>query len=180
MKKSVFFILTLFVVCSANAQFKNVVKTNPIGLAFGNFNARYEMVVNDASSLQFGASYMYKYLGIKVNTVGLEGGFRYYITNRMKSAPNGFYINPKIGASFGKVSIGDEIYSETSSDLIYNAFIFGGELGYQWVWGSGFTLDLGAGPMFSRFGGEYENINFSSKGQFIILPSVTIAIGMGF
>ena len=48
-------------------EVREVIKTNPIGLAFGNFNATYETLLNTKSSILFSASYMYKFLGIDIS-----------------------------------------------------------------------------------------------------------------
>lgn len=48
-----FALFTLFFGVKAQT---NVITTNPIGLAFGNFNANYEKVLNSSSSLVFRGS----------------------------------------------------------------------------------------------------------------------------
>jgi hypothetical protein len=85
-----------------NAQ-SNVIKTNPLGLAFGNFNATYERVFGTTSSLLVRGQYMYKLLGVDVSLAGAGLGYRYYFTHAKKPVPAGFYINPQ-AFSFGKVN----------------------------------------------------------------------------
>lgn len=171
MKKAIIF--CLFVACTygtANAQaYQNVIKTSPIGLAFGNFNVTYERPINEKSSIIGKANYFYQFLGVDVNTFGLGGAYRYYFTHAKKDVPTGFYVNPQVGFQFG-----------SSDDVNYGVLSFGAELGYQWAWDSGFVLDLGIGPNFSSLSGDYEDIAFDESDNTIVLPSVTIAIGYAF
>lgn len=168
------FFLTLFIgflliSINGNAQEKtNVIKTNPLGLAFGNFNVTYEKVLNSSSSVLFKGSYMYEIFGEKVNTGGLGVGYRYYFTHANKQVPTGFYVNPQVSLSLGK----------TEGDVSFTIFAVGAELGYQWAWESGFTLDLGIGPNYTTISGDVENEGFDSTSG--ILPSATIAIGFNF
>ncbi len=165
MKKLFISFALLCAVVSMNAQ-KNVIKTNPFGLALGNFNLTYEKVLNTSSSVLFKGQYMFKLLGLDVNLGGIGAGYRYYITNAKKQVPTGFYINPQTSLSFGSVSESGTSYSATS-------FGIGAEIGYQWVWDSGFTLDLGIGPNYNVVSSE----GVSGNG---IVPSATLAIGYAF
>lgn len=146
---------------------KQVVKTNPLALAFGNFNGTYERLLNDKSSFLVSANYQYRLFGVDVNALGVGAGWRYYLTNANKPVPAGFYIQPQASASFGNVS-----------DANYTTVGIGAELGYQWVWSSGFALDLGIGPQYTFLSGEVDDIEFNSDGGF--LPTATLAIGYAF
>ena len=167
------FLLT-FLVCSLfftmnglSQERKNVIKTNPLSLAFGNFNISYELVINSKSSVLIEGQYLYKLFGLDVNTGGIGIGYRYYFTHNNKEVPTGFYINPQVGFGIGNVE-----------DVQFSTFSVGAEIGYQWAWDSGFTLDLGIGPNYTSVSGDIGNINFSSTGG--IIPSATIAIGFAF
>ena len=76
-------------------EVREVIKTNPIGLAFGNFNATYETLLNTKSSILFSASYMYKFLGIDISAGGVGVGYRYYFTHAKRVVPTGFWIMPE-------------------------------------------------------------------------------------
>lgn len=145
----------------------NIIKTNPLGLAFGNFNATYERVLGSSSSFLIRGQYMYKLFGLEVNLPGGGLGFRYYFTHANKPVPSGFNINPQISYLSGSTTEDDEKYSAT-------VFGFGAELGYQWVWESGFVLDLGIGPMY------YSSKSEGEEKLGGIGPSVTLAIGFAF
>ena len=171
MKKLFFAVIlsTLFVTTGSFAQEKTkVIKTNPLGLAFGNFNVTYETVISESSSLLFDASYMYKLFGVEVNTFGVGAAYRYYFTHASKELPTGFYVNPQAGISFGS----------TEGDVGFTAFSVGAEVGYQWSWDSGFTLDLGIGPNYTTISGDVEEVDFDSTSG--ILPSATLAVGYAF
>jgi len=169
MKKLILSLVFVAFAFGINAQ-SNVIKTNPLGLAFGFFNATYERVLGTTSSVLIRGQYMYKLLGEEVNLAGAGLGYRYYFTHAKKPVPGGFYINPQASFSFGKITDEfDEEYSATTMG-------FGAEIGYQWVWNSGFVLDLGIGPMYTiAKGGNSEDADL--KG---IMPSATLAIGYAF
>ncbi|PID95653.1 MAG: hypothetical protein CSA94_00430, partial [Bacteroidetes bacterium] len=101
MKKLFLSLIIVVAFFSANAQQKQVIKTNPIALAFGNFNATYEKVLDSKSSVLISASYTYKLLGLNVNAGGLGAAYRYYFTHAKKDVPTGFYVNPEVAFSFG-------------------------------------------------------------------------------
>jgi len=159
-------ILFISIGAQAQAELPNVFKINPISLAFGNFNLSYQRALSDASAIQIGANYWYKILGEEVSGIGVRGGYQFFLTNRAKPSPEGFYIGPQIAYN----SLTDK-----NSDEKVTAFGIGLMLGYQWVWDSGVTLDLGAGPMY-QFADE-TSTGTSYEG---FLPNITIAIGYNF
>jgi len=170
--KKLFFVFGLLLLMAGGLRaqaYDNVIKTSPIGLAFGNFNATYERVISESSSVLVSANYVYQFLGIDVNTVGLRGAYRYYFTHEKKDVPTGFYVNPQIGVSFG-----------SADDFSYGTFTLGAEVGYQWAWDSGFVLDLGIGPNYTSLTGDADAIGFDAEGGSAILPSATLAIGYAF
>lgn len=169
MKKLILSLTIIAFAFSLSAQ-SNIIKTNPLGLAFGNFNATYERVLGTSSSVLFRGQYMYRLLGEEVNMGGLGVGYRYYITHAKKPVPGGFYINPQAAFSFGSIT--------DDNDETFNASTIGigFELGYQWAWESGFVLDLGIGPMYT-FASVEEDTGDDISG---FLPTGTIAIGYAF
>lgn len=166
MRKLMFTFLALigFMTIASAQSHSNVIKTSPLALAFGNFNATYEKVLNEKSSFLVSANYQYRLFGVDVNAFGVGAGWRYYFTHANKDVPAGFYIQPQAGANFGNVD-----------DFNYTSIGFGAEIGYQWVWSSGFVLDLGIGPQYTILSGDYEEIDFDSDGG--VFPSATLAIG---
>jgi hypothetical protein len=144
----------------------NVIKVNPIGLAFGNINMSYQRALGSAHAVQIGANYWYKVFGSEVSGLGLRAGYQFFLTSRTKSAPEGFYIGPQVSYNS---------FTEKETDISVSAFGIGAMLGYQWVWNSGLCLDLGIGPIY-QFASESET-NESYEG---FLPNVTIALGFNF
>lgn len=166
------FVCSLFFSVKGFSQERTkVLKANPFGMAIGNFNLTYEKVLNTKSSVLFSGAYMYELFGADVNTGKLGVGYRYYITHENKEVPSGFYINPQAALGFGGASSGD-------SDANFSTFSLGFELGYQWAWASGFTLDLGIGPNYTTISGDVDNVDFEKTSG--ILPAGTIAIGFAF
>ena len=176
MKKLFISLALLCVVMGSGAQ-TNIIKTNPIGFAYGNFNATYEKVLNSSSSLVFKGKYnynlflmdeIYKVIGLEdVKSGGVGLGYRYYFTHLKKEVPTGFYINPQASFSFGSAKV------DNSSKESLSILGLGAEIGYQFVWSSGFTLDLGIGPMYSIASSN----GLSASG---LLPSATLSIGYAF
>jgi hypothetical protein len=168
--KKLFLTLTFVaLVFSLSAQ-SNVIKTNPLGMAFGNFNATYERVLGTTSSVLIRGQYMYKLLGVEVNLAGFGLGYRYYFTHAKKTVPGGFYINPQVAFAFGSLT------NVLDEEISANTIGFGAELGYQWAWPSGFVLDLGIGPMYTFATGGGPDAETITG----IMPSATLAIGYAF
>lgn len=157
---------------SFSQDFTNVIKTSPIGLAFGNFNATYEKVLNTKSSVLFSASYMYKLLGADISAGGVGAGYRYYFTHAKRVVPTGFWVMPEADFAFGSVKDANDKKKSITT------FSAGAQIGYQWAWDSGFTLDLGIGPHYTIINGDVDNTEISSKNS--ITPAATLAIGFAF
>lgn len=144
----------------------NVVKINPISLAFGNINLGYQRALAPAHAIQVSANYWYKIFGTEVSGFGMRAGYQFFLTSSTKEAPEGFYIGPQL--SFNTLT-------ESETDVSVTAFGIGALLGYQWVWNSGLCLDLGIGPVY-QFASESET-ETSYQG---FLPNITIALGWNF
>ncbi len=155
MKKLLFIFAIILSGMTIKAQ--NIIKTGPIALAFGSFNACYEMVLSENTSIQPSASVFFGIEG-SGTVIGLGLGYRWYLS-KTADAPHGFYIMPRAGYNFG-------------SDA--GAIGLGAELGYQWIMSSGFAVDLGIGPQYFIPTGN------GISGFDDILPSLTAAIGYQF
>lgn len=166
MKKLIVSLVLLCTITGLSAQ-SNVIKTNPLGLAFGNFNASFERVISPSSSVLVQGNYWYSVFGSDVSLGGLGAGYRFYITHAKKEVPAGFYVNPLVSYAFGKKK------NDNSTSDKASLFSVGAALGYQWVWDSGFVLDLNIGPGYSilTIGDEV------TKG---ISPVASFAIGYAF
>ncbi len=169
MKKTILataMVMLMAIGANAQTELPNVIKINPIALAFGNFNLAYQRGLSDATALQIGANYWYRIFGEEVSGVGIRGAYHFFITNKVKPAPEGFYIGPQLSYN----SLTDK---ETKESV--NAIGVGVMLGYQWIWKSGVTLDLGAGPMY-----QFANETTTGVSYEGFLPNITIAVGYNF
>jgi hypothetical protein len=135
--KNVFLTLIVFVtlIGSAAAQQTQAIKVGPLGFLLGNYNLRYERAIGDKSSVQVGANFFnYKLFDDDITGFGVDFGYRYYF----KEAIEGAYLSPAVGIDF--LSVGDFKYSTMG---------LGATVGYQWVAGGGFVVDLGLGYGYS-------------------------------
>jgi len=139
----------------ATAQYKNVIKSNPVTLAFGDFNATWERVINDKNSYTLTFNLITGAITDDFSILALTAGYKYYFTHRKVGVPEGFYVRPLAG-----IVVGDGEFAGRVA----------GQLGYQWIWKSDFALDLGLGPQFI-LGDEL------SEGP---LPSFFAAVGYAF
>lgn len=140
----------MFLALTAFGQ-SSAIKVNPVGLAFGVANAGYEFSTSDSQSATISGLY-YDVSGISGFGVGAE--YRFYFGGE---ALKGWHAGP----SLGYLSLEDDFNTSAS------VFSFGGEVGHQWVWNSGFLVDVFAGLGFATGG---DNLNG--------LDSTTIGIGV--
>jgi len=175
-----------FVVAFAAASFAakaqdaptNVVKLNPLGLIFGSANLAYEKALNEKSSFliapQFGG---FKLGGVKYSSFGLGAEYRFFLSNT-KSAPEGFYAGPGLAFNSGKVKY--EGFEDGDEKVKFSSF--GGKviIGNQWIFDSGFTIDLNGGISFQKFSykdGEEDSFGLKGSG---VLPALGFSIGYAF
>jgi hypothetical protein len=179
--KKMFFVIALaatsFAVKAQDAP-TNVVKLNPLGLIFGSANVAYEKALNEKSSFliapQFGG---FKLGGVKYSSFGLGAEYRLYLSNS-KSAPEGFYAGPGLAFTSGKVKY--EGFEEGDEKIKFSSF--GGKviLGNQWIFDSGFTIDLNGGISYQKFSykdGKEDGFGLKASG---VLPALGFSIGYAF
>ena len=179
MKKIILTLAVVAIAFGANAQkrgeagFKNVVKVNPLGLLFGLANVSYEYVLSEKSSVQGNIQFGGRSSGnIKTTFAGAGVDYKFYLSHT-KTAPKGFYASPGVG--FYALTVKDGTSKYTGSGLLIK-----GVVGNQWVWESGFSLDLFgginylAGNKVSGTGGvTYDT--FSGT-----LPALGVSLGYAF
>lgn len=173
MKKNLLVIAMVAFSFIAYAQ-KNVIKANPIGLAFGVADLSYERVISEKGSFEIGLSYA----GAKVtagsevintSAIGGEGKYKFYFSSE-NDAPRGWYAAPFVSYSTSSAK------SSSGADVGFSAFSGGALAGYQWVFGggnTGFALDLNFGAQYvsaSATGGTTVNIDG-------FLPRLGVSIG---
>lgn len=152
----------------------NLVKINPLGALFGNIPLSYERAINDKSSIQVNGSFGgLSVAGVKYTNFGAGVDYRYYLSNS-KSAPEGFYVSG--GAGFYSLKV-----KETGgTSFTGSGFVGKGVIGNQWIWESGFALDLFGGINYYAGGkikgtGGVEYTKFSGT-----LPALGVALAYNF
>ncbi len=183
MKKLLFVsALFMFAATTVNAQKdsdnsrKNVIKVNPLGLIFGAASIGYERALTDKSSVvvapTFGA---FKLGGFKYSSFGLGAEYRFYLSST-KTAPQGFYAAPGLGFTTGKVK-----QDGVTSEAKFTSFGAKGVIGNQWIFSSGFTLDLNGGISYNSY--KYTDNSgsaFSGLKANGIFPALGFSLGYAF
>lgn len=152
----------------------HTIKINPLSALLRIGSVFYEQKLTDKSSVQLGLAYT----GIKFDDTKFSGlmvtpEYRFY---PKENALNGLYVAPYL--RYQNFNVKDN--TDTGK---YNSFGGGVVLGRQWVYSSGFTLDLFFGPSYNagKFkaddGSNDVNINASIDGFGI---RTGILIGFGF
>jgi hypothetical protein len=168
-----------------NAQ-ENIVKANPLALLGGTDLLSYEFGVADQSTIVLGVGYGgYKLGGADYTSFGGEAQYRYYFSEKFK----GWYGAGRASFSSGEVKtdfsgLGFDS-NGTSSKQDFTSFGAGVLAGYQWVFDSGFVIDLNLGAAYSKFdykssaSNSEDNITLDLKGSGI-LPTFGFGLGYAF
>jgi hypothetical protein len=184
MRKVLLFCTLVLCVSLANAQDgtpANVVKLNPLGFLFGAGSVAYERALNEKSSIviapQFGG---FKFGGIKYSSAGIGAQYRLYFS-KTNTAPEGFYAAPNVSYVGGKIKY-DAVDEDGNKEKDkFSSFGIGALAGKQWIFNSGFVIDLNAGFSYQSF--NYKNdedvtgINLKGSGVF---PRLGFAVGYNF
>lgn len=168
-------------VCFANAQDgakQNIIKVNPIGFLFGAGSVAYERALNDKSSIvvapQFGG---FKFGGVKYSSAGLGAQYRLYFS-KSHVAPEGFYAAPNVSFISGKIKYDDVFEEGEESEDKFSSFGIGALAGNQWVFNSGFVIDVNAGFSYQSF--NYKGDATTGLKGNGVFPRVGFAIGYNF
>jgi len=148
MKKKLLFTLLLTGLLASKSFSQNeshTVKINPLSALLRIGSVFYEHKLSDKGSIQLGLAYT----GIKFDDTKFSGlmvtpEYRFY---PKENALNGLYLAPYLRYQNFKVTSNEDKGS-------YNSFGGGAVLGRQWIYKSGFTLDLFFGPSFNS--GNYK------------------------
>jgi len=179
MKKALF---TLLVITAGLAQVKAqdvALKVNPLSFFGGTDLVSGEFKIGDNSSLIGGVGVSgFKISGSKYSSFGGEVQYRYYFDEAL----HGWYAGGKVGYLAGKVKLEDFGFGtmSSSSETNYGSFNAGVKGGYQWVFGSGFTLDLNLGAAYSSFKYDDNSGAFSTLKGSGVLPNLGFGLGFAF
>lgn len=162
MKKILLAVITIFAInTTVQAQ---IIKVSPIALAFGVINAGYEKQLGEKSSIFPSASF-YSRSGVSGFGLGLQ--YRKYLS-ASKDFPAGFFVAPEVQyGSFKQKDFGD---------FSYSAFSIGGQIGYQWLLGDNFTIEVSGGPAYWIAGSKGTGtVTYDG-----VLPSIGFNLGYFF
>jgi hypothetical protein len=156
----------------------NAIKLNPLSLAFLTGNVAYERAVSENTSVQLGVFYSGLNISdVKYSGLGITPEFRIYFAGA-KQALNGVYAAPF--ARYQNFKLEDK----TDGDKTTFTSIGGGAIiGWQKMWGSGFTLDIFAGPSYNsaKFKNDSDEDDFDLKAGFTGFGIRTgLTLGFGF
>lgn len=180
MKKTLIAACLLVSISTAFAQkessTQNVIKVNPLGIFLGNASLSYERALTEKSSIVVSPSFGFlKFGGFKYSSFGIGAEYRFYLS-KTKTAPAGLYVAPGLGYTGGSVKDEDGNGDKTN----FSSFTAKGIIGHQWVWDSGFVLDLNGGIQYWGFNYSNSNGVFSTAKASGILPVLGLGIGYAF
>ena len=156
----------------------NVIKLNPLGAVIGSVNIGFEHALNDQSSVVILPSFgMIKSSGFKYTTYGIGAEYRFYFK---ETAPKGTYVAPGVSAQFGTAKIEDSNGGDNSKTNI-SGFSAKAIIGHQWIWNSGFVLDLNGGIQYVNFNFKDKSGDFAGKNALSgVLPALSVSFGYNF
>ncbi|WNJ19441.1 DUF3575 domain-containing protein [Pontibacter sp. G13] len=164
MKKVLYaFALMLFVSASSVQAQEHVVKLRPFNLLGKKLTVSYEQMITERSSfmveggLKLNSGFTMYESQLDTDDVSMGGDaykqrgariaaeYRFY--PGASFSPDGFYFGPYLNANHSSLSIENAEISANGNTIIadgtggFTHFGAGIQLGYQWVFGNGFTLD---------------------------------------
>jgi hypothetical protein len=183
MKKIILSALAMFAFTLVSAQ-ENIIKANPLSVLGGTDLLSIEHKLGDNSSILVGAGIGgFKIGTAKYSNMGAEVQYRYYFNEALK----GLYAGGQIGYSSGKVKIdgfptitGGTSIVTTTNETNFSSLKVGGKGGYQWVWDSGFSLDLNVGMAYNNFSYKNSDASFSTLKASGVLPNFGFGLGYAF
>lgn len=174
MRKVLFVVIMALISLGVNAQ-ENVIKVNPLGLAFGAAELGYERVLNESSSIELSLAYSSSDATFssgeveKATGFGAEVKYKLYFSSA-NDAPKGWYAAPV--ATYASASANS--FDESGKVSI---FAVGAVAGHQWIFGgrnSGFALDLNLGFQYisASTSGSISGVSIDG-----IIPKLGLALG---
>jgi len=182
MKKIILTAAAVFAFGFANAQ-ENIIKANPLSVLGGTDLLSFEHKIGEHSSAVLGLGYGgFKIGDAKYTNMGAEVQYRYYFDEALK----GFYAGGQIGYTSGKVTLDGFSFDSnfnlvsSSNETTFSSLKVGAKGGYQWVWTSGFSLDLNLGLAYNNFTYKSSDAAFSSLKASGVLPNFGFGLGYAF
>ncbi len=182
--------LILLISLSLHKTYAQSDRSNIVKIGFNGF--AWEHVLNSNSSIEFlvPIGYASASSSASINGVvqasetsslfasGLGLGYRFYFPG-LKNAPRGIYISPSAELLFGTLK--NSFSDGTSDQSSFHAVVAKGVFGYQWVWGSGLSLDLNGGIGYYSYGYQSgTNLTNSNIGANGVTLTGNLALGYAF
>ncbi len=134
---------------TVNAQ-ENVIKANPLALLGGTDLVSYERALGDHASVVVSAALGgFKLSDVKYKSFGAGLQYRYYFADVL----DGWYGAAVASYQSGKTEVENGIFlsGNNADEFDFTALGGGLKIGHQWVWDSGFSLDLNIGASYKSF-----------------------------
>ncbi len=171
---------------------ENSIKANPVALLGGTDLISFEHKLGDHFSGVVGGGYGgFKLGGYKYNSYGggLQG--RYYFTEAMTGFYGALvadYIGGKVKIeemNFSFMGMGTETSGGAKTEINFSGFGGGVRAGYQWIFDSGFTLDVNVGAAYRSYNYKWNNSAEEATYQDTlkgngVLPTGAVGIGYSF
>jgi Protein of unknown function (DUF3575) len=183
MKKIILSAFALVTFGFASAQ-ESAIKVNPLSLLGGTDLVSYEFKLGEKSTgIVGGGIGGFKIGDAKYSNLGGEVQYRYYFEEALK----GWYAGGQVGYSSGKVKFENTVSIDSngnfvsgSSETNFGSLKIGAKGGYQWIWDSGFTLDLNLGVAYNSFSYDSSDGAFSTLKASGVLPNFGFGLGYAF
>jgi hypothetical protein len=162
MKNMLFAIIILMIIINISyaQNEKQAVTANPIGLAFGVFNAQYEFTLSNQNSVAVRANFVGYSIGDYSNSAfGFGGSYRWYVLNSKTIV--GWWAQPSADILFWSSDWKDNFQSKNASTVFFG---IGGDGGYKWIWNH-FALELSVGARI--YMGKISGLNFGGFGPML-------------
>lgn len=164
--RKLFLVGALALFGAVNAQ-QNSVKFNPLAVFGGSDMFTYERAVGEHSTVGAGVGFSsYKITDTKYSSLAGSVFYRYYFSEVLKR----WYASGGVNYYSGKFTY------EDSKDN-YSSFGVSAKMGYQWVWDSGFTLDLNGGLVYRSYNYDSSSIDSSVLKASGIGPAFGFGLG---
>lgn len=134
------------------------VRVNPLGLLVGSLSADVDFAISDKFTIGPTLSYYSATLfTTTLSGFGIGARGNWYLSGNAMT--DSWILGPQLGMSLFSISSGASKASSTG-------FYFGGIGGYQWVWKSGFNINLGLGANYYTQAGSAQ----ASDGTTLTVP----------
>lgn len=156
------------------------IKLNPFALLGGSDLISFEMPIGERYSIQLGGGYGgFKFGSFKYSSYGAGVQFRLYFKDLM----DGWYLAPDVSWNGGTVKVSDPLDANSESSINYNGFGGGARIGRQWLFDSGFLIDLNLGAGYATRKYSFSDIDQENQYESVLKGngvSILGSLGIGY